>query len=130
MRIGFDQPVRVLPPACRRDAAEPDTDAADRRAVPGNPLVWLTPNGTPSSTRGLPGGQQAGASADGQDGAGADLPAAAHNGPASRTSDPSVFAAGDGDRPAESGLVCRHHLHSDAARLLVFGCGNGLVDAQ
>jgi hypothetical protein len=50
--------------------------------------------------------------------------------PASRTSDLSVFAAGDGDRPSQPGLVRRHHLHPDAARLPLPGCGDGLVDAE
>src|ERR1700749_1672886 len=68
--------------------------------------------------------------ADGQDGVGADLPAAADDDPASRPPDLSVFAAGDGDRPSQPGLVRRHHLHSDAARLPLPGCGDGLVDAE
>jgi hypothetical protein len=44
--------------------------------------------------------------------------------------DLAVFAARDGDRPSEPGLVCRHHLYSDAAWLSLSGCGHGLVDAK
>ena len=53
MRAGLDQPVGVLLPARGRDAAEPGADAADRRAVPGDALVWLAADGAASAARGL-----------------------------------------------------------------------------
>jgi hypothetical protein len=53
------------------------TDAADRRAVPGDTVVWLPADGAPSPVLELRGRTQAGSEADGQDGAGADPPAAA-----------------------------------------------------
>src|SRR4051794_30822499 len=46
---------------------------------------------------GYPVGPQAHPAVDGHDGAGADLPAAAHDGSAPRAPDLSVSAAGDGD---------------------------------
>src|SRR5215218_304214 len=77
VRVGLDQPVGVLPPAYGRDAAEPGADAADRRAVPGNALVRLAADGAAPAARGLRGRPQAHPAADGQDGPGADPPAAA-----------------------------------------------------
>src|ERR1700761_4917524 len=111
MRAGLDQPLGVLLPARGGDAAEPGADAADRRAVPGNTLVWVAPDGASSSARGLYGRAQAGAAADGEDGSGADLPAPAHHGSASGASGLPISAAGSGDRAAEPGLVCRPDLH-------------------
>ena len=42
--------------------------------------------------------------------------------------DLSLSSQGAGDRPAQSGLVCRHHLHPGAARLSVPGRDHGLGD--
>jgi hypothetical protein len=56
--------------------------------------------------------------------------AAAHDDPASWASDPSISAAGHGDRPTEPSLVRRHNLHPDASRLSLFGRDHGLVDAK
>ena len=67
---------------------------------------------------------------DGQDGAGADLPAAAHDGSTSRAPGLPVFAAGFGDRPAQPGLVQRHHLYSHATWLPLPGRDHGLGDPQ
>src|ERR1700761_2823916 len=100
MRAGLDQPLGVLLPARGGDAAEPGADAADRRAVPGNTLVWVAPDGASSSARGLYGRAQAGAAADGEHGPGADLSAAAHQGSASRAPGLPVSAAGPGDYSA------------------------------
>ena len=94
------------------------------------PLVWVSPDGAPSSARGLHGWAKTDAPVDGQDGTGADLPAAAHDDPASWASDLSISAAGHGDRPTEPGLVRRHNLHPDASRLSLFGRDHGLVDAK
>ena len=50
-------------------------------AIPGNTIVWFASNGPSSPARGLYGRPQTGATTDGQDRAGADLPAAANDGP-------------------------------------------------
>src|SRR5919202_603078 len=52
---GLDQPVGVLPLACRGDAAEPRADAADRRAVPGDALVRRAADGAAPAAGGLRG---------------------------------------------------------------------------
>ena len=73
-------------------------------------------------TRGLWGRPQAGATADGEDVAGADLSAPADDGSASRAPGPPVPAAGSGGRQARSGLVRGPDPHSDAPWLPVPGC--------
>jgi len=60
VRARVDQPIGVLLPARGRDGAEPGADAADRRAVPGNAVVWLEADGEPSPARGLQSRPQAG----------------------------------------------------------------------
>src|SRR5215213_3953257 len=127
---GFDQPIGVLPPPRRRDGAEPGADAADRRAVPGDALVRLAADGAASAAGRLRGRPQADATADGEDGPGADPPAPTHDGAAPRASGLSLPAAGPRRRAAEPGLVRRHHLPADAARLPLPGRGDGLGDAQ
>src|SRR5215211_3694064 len=128
--VGLDQPIGVLPPPCRRDAAEPGADAADRRAVPGDALVRLAADGAASAAGRLRGRPQAGATADGEDGPDADLPAPTHDGAAPRASGLSLPAAGPGGRAAEPGLVRGHHLPADAPRPPLPGRGDGLGDAQ
>jgi hypothetical protein len=41
----LDQPFRTLLRADRREAVEPGTDAAYRRAVPGDTVLWCSSNG-------------------------------------------------------------------------------------
>src|ERR1700686_2753631 len=55
VRVGVDQPVRILPSACRRNAAQPHPDAADRRGVLGDAVVWLASDDAPSPAQGLHG---------------------------------------------------------------------------
>src|SRR6185312_5984078 len=120
--------IGLLLPAGGGDPAEPGADAADRRGVPGNALVRLTPDGPASSPPGLYGRPDAGAAADGQDGPGADLSEAAHDDPAPAAPGLQVPAARPDHRPAEPGLVLGHHLHPDAPGLPVSGGGDGLGD--
>jgi putative transposase len=67
---------------------------------------------------------------DDEDGAVADLPAAANQRSTLAAPDLPVSAAASGDRAGEPGLVRRHHLHPDAAWLPVSGGNYGLGDAQ
>gem|GEM_PF-570640 len=60
----------------------------------------------------------------------ADLPAAADQRSSPAASDLPVSAAASGNRSAEPGVVRRHHLHPDAARLPVPGGDHGLGDPQ
>src|SRR3954465_1464569 len=92
------------------DAAEPRADAADRRAVPGDALVRRAADGAAPAAGGDRGRAQAHPAADGEDGPGADLPTAVHDGAEPRAPGLSLLAAGSGDRPPEPGLVRRHHL--------------------
>jgi hypothetical protein len=52
------------------------------------------------------------------------------NGVAPRASGASLSAAGSADRSAQSGLMCRHYVCSDASRLSLSPGGNGLGDTQ
>ena len=63
------------------------------------------------------------------DGSGGHLPSAENQRAAPGAQDLSLSAQGDGDRPAQPGLVCRHHLHPRPARVPVPGRGHGLGDA-
>src|SRR6185437_15949425 len=129
MRTGIDRPLHVLPRAGTGDGGEPAADAAARRAVPGNAVVWIAADDAASAPSGSRRRPQAGAAADGHDGSGTNLPAAADHGSASRAPDLPVSAARSRGRSAEPGLVRGYHLHSDASRLPLSGRGDGLVDA-
>ena len=72
----------------------------------------------------------ASAAVDDQDGAVADLPAAAHQRSAPAAPDLSVSAATSGDRAAEPGMVRRNHLHPDAAWLPVPDGDHGLGNSE
>ena len=69
----------------------------------------------------------AGAASDAADGLGSDLSQAASVARRRRAPDLPVFAAKCGDRAAQPGVVERHHLRADAARLDVPDGGHGLV---
>ena len=61
---------------------------------------------------------------------GAHLPGAQHEQEAPAAQDMALSAERCRDRPFEPGMVCRYHLHPDAARLPL-SCGNhGLVQPQ
>jgi hypothetical protein len=124
VRAGIDRPLHVLPRAGAGHGGEPGADAAARRAVPGDAVVWVAADGAAPASSGSRRWSQAGAAADGHDGSGGDLPAAADGG-AARGPDLPVSAARSGGRSAEPGLVCGYHLHSDASRLL--SCRNRLA---
>src|SRR6516162_2600060 len=130
VRTGFGQPLDVLPGTGAGDGAEPDVDAAGGRAVPGDAVVWLTSDGEISAPPGSHGRPRTGAAIDGEDGSGGDLSAAKNNNSTSGAPDLSVSAPRPGDRPAESGLVHRHNVYSDAAGLSLSGRGDGLVDEE
>ena len=68
--------------------------------------------------------------ADDEDRFGADLSAAEDQRAASAAQDLSISAASPGDRASQPGLVCRHHLHPDAARLPLSDQHHGLGEPQ
>src|SRR5271155_500063 len=76
VRVGLHQPLGVLLRADWRDAAEPGADAADRRAVPGDAVLWRPSDGAASAAPGLCRRSQTNEPPDGEDGPGGDLPEA------------------------------------------------------
>ena len=76
MRLGFHQSVLVLLPAARGNAPKPSAHAADRRGVPGLPVLRCPSNGAPSSASGPCRRPQTGFTPDGEDGAVGHLPEA------------------------------------------------------
>ena len=73
------------------------------------------------------GESQAGAAADAGDGHRGDLPEAADDLAGGRTQDLPVFTAECGGHAAQPGVDQRHHVRAAAARILVPGGGDGLV---
>ena len=104
-------------------ARQPESDetlawiAGDRRGVPRYALVWQPADGSPSAAPGREHRPPAGAAVTDEDGAVADLPAAADQRSAPAAPDLPLSAAASADRAAEPGLVCRLHFYPDAARL-------------
>ena len=127
-------PVRAVGPlplvgllhAAGRECGEPDVDAADGRIVVAVPVLREPADGTSPAARGRGCGTAPGPPADAPDGSGSALPQAAHEQPAARAPHLPVPAPGPDDRPPESGLVRRHHLHSGVSGFLVPGRGHGL----
>ena len=120
-------PTGLPPDAATRQSAR---HASHRRAVPRDALVRLAADGAVSATQRLVCRAPSPPPADDQDGFGADLSAAEDQRTASAAQDLSVSAASPDDRPAEPGLVRRHHLHPDAARLPLSGRHHGLGDEE
>src|ERR1700687_4030075 len=87
VRAARGQPLDVLPGTGAGDGVEPDADAADRRAVSGDPLVWISSDGAASAPPGSRGWPRTSAAADGEDWPGGDLPAAEDDGSTSGASD-------------------------------------------
>ena len=71
-----------------------------------------------------------GAAVDAPHALGADLPGAQDQSKASGTQGLSLSCQGLGYHPPQSGLVYRHHLHSDAARVPLPGRHHGLVQPE
>ena len=127
VRIGFDKPVGLL----YRLSDESPLNLALMRLIDEQfletPVVWQPPDGAASSPAGPRGRPQAGAAADdGRWGWTAVYQRPKTTVAASGAQDLALSAARLGDRPAEPGLVCGHHLHPDAAGLPVSGGGDGL----
>ncbi len=122
VRVAGPGPLDVLLHAGGRDGREPGLDAADRPGVPGDAVLRQ-----PQAGRGPQGQSQARAAADAADGVGGDLPKAADHAARGGTQDLPLFTAECGSDAAQPGVGQRHHVHPVAARLLVPGGGDGLV---
>src|SRR5580658_2481771 len=90
--------------------------------------VWAsTADGGLAAGR-LVGERETGWAADEGDGSGGDLLQAGHQPGAAGARNPPIFIAEEGDHGSRPGVVCGHHLHSDAARVYVSDGGDGLVE--
>src|SRR2546422_5318056 len=109
------------------DIRESALDAFNRRAVHADAVLRSPKDELVAGRARIRGQSETGAPIDAGDGAGGDLSEAAAVQADARASHLSVPAAWSEDRPAESGLDQRHHLHSTAARIHLSGRGDGLV---
>ena len=108
------------------DVTRPPGELLDGRLVAAVPVLRQSADGAPSAARGRGCGAPTGSAPDAHDGAGGNLPQAAHERCGAGPPDLPVLAARADDRPAESGVVLGHHLHSGVVRLPVPGCHHGL----
>src|SRR5205814_5734494 len=92
---------------------------ADRSALPGPALLWLTPDGGMAGDPRPSGQPQAGAAPDAAAGTGGDLPAPEYEQAGSGAQDLSVPAARAGDRAGQSGVVFRRHPRLRGGRLYI-----------
>src|SRR5271167_710633 len=79
MRTAATEPRHVLSSAGQRERGELGVDAADRRAVLADAVLWLAPDGGSSRHPTVADQSQAHAAADAVDGPGSDLSQAAHH---------------------------------------------------
>src|SRR3984893_19263510 len=114
-------------PTGRRDSRQLAFDAADRRAVFAKAVLRLATDDDLASVRGEGGESQTRATIDADDGHRGVASSPANDATKRGTSSFSVPFAGCRDRPPQSGLVERHHLRADAARLHVLDGGARLV---
>ena len=112
---------------CGRIDGESEAHATYRRVPPALALLRLAAVDLVSATGRLRGQSQACPAAHAADGHGDDLPAAADERAASRTSHLPVFAAECGGVTGGPGVERGHHLRAAAPRLHVFGCNSGLA---
>ena len=91
------------------DGRDHGADVPDRRAVPGDTLVWFPADGATAASREGMRLASSGPAADDRVGSGANLPASSHDDPASARSDPSLAAAWLGGGLSEPGLVCEYY---------------------
>ena len=85
-------------------------DASDRRAVPGDSVLWKSSDDGVSEARRSCGESQASATADAVDGSGGDLSEAAVISGEQGTLQISVLAAGAVDQSRESGVGDGYHV--------------------
>jgi len=102
------------------------SDAPDRRAPFGVPVLRLAPDGGGFAGR-RPGGEpQTNATADAADGIGGDLSETQHQPATSGSQGVPLSVAGSDHRSAEPGVVRGHHIYPDGQRVCVSGGGDGL----
>src|SRR5262245_47579832 len=127
MRTPGPQSIELLPLAGRRVGGELALDAADRPAVPRDPILREPADDGMSGAFGGAGQSQAGPAVDGADGPGGAAPQAAdHNRDAGRAG-LSLLAPRSGADPRRRGVEFGHHVCTDEARLHVSDGGDRLV---
>jgi len=129
MRLGGTGAFDVLLRAGGAEQRELGVDAGDRRAVLEAAVLRLAADDGLAFRAGMGGQREAGGTADAGDGFAGDVTGTAHQSSPSRASSLPVFTEGHEDRAAQPGLVLRHHLRADAARVFVSGGGDGLVQS-
>ncbi len=114
--------VNLLLPTSRRVGRELGTNATDRRAVFEIPILRLPKHFTRTEVQ-----SKTYPTAHASDEYRSDLSQKANHSASCRTQDIPVFTTKCGDNADRPGVEHRHHLHSDAAWILVLGCSNRLV---
>ena len=120
---------RVLHTKRERVDREPDTDATAGRALPQTPVLWRASDDNVVELGRVPRQYQAHHAPDARHGATSAPARSAHEQAAPGAQDLPVFIARYGDSLLERGMVFRHHLHPDGARIHVSGRGDGLVQS-
>jgi hypothetical protein len=121
------QPFVSVLPASQGLPGEPCVAAANRPAVSGAALLWVTTDDGMAQEPGLPGQPETGPASAGNHGAPGHLPVSQDEPTSSWPPSISVSATGCSDYPAQPGLERRHYLHPHGSRLLVSGGHHGLV---
>jgi len=99
----------------------------NRRDVPGEALLWISSYHQVVKGRGVEGKREADRSIDAADGATGSSPWAAYQQASSRASDLSIPSTRSQDRPARTGMVCRHHVCAHETGVSVPCSNHGLV---
>ena len=120
MPPAVDLAVVVLLCSAGRDGDEPRPDVAGRQAVFGHAVLRCPADDMAPAEQGPCRGQKAHPAADAPYAIDADLPETQHQQACERPQDLPLPARRAADRPAQSGLVRRHHLPADAQGLPLF----------
>jgi hypothetical protein len=110
-----------------RKSRESGADAADRRAVLEDAVLWFAKDGRGPGNKSSSPESQAHSAIDAADGTGSNLSQAAHHTARHQAQDLPLFAAKCEDCGPQSGVVQRHHVRAYASRLHVPRRGYGLV---
>ena len=130
MASSGDQSFVVLLQVEGRKRGEPGVDASHRRAISEVSVLRFPSDGALVAAQGHLCGASPGLSSDAPHGAGGGLSSAKDQHTPSGAPDLSLSSQGNGHRPAQSSLVCRHHVHPRSAQLFVPGCDHGLGHAS
>ncbi len=130
MPPAVDLAVVVLLRTDGRDGHEPRPHGCDRQAVPRNTVLGRPADGVAPAERGPCCELQAYPATDAAYALDADLPKARHQQTREGAQDLALSVGWTARGTAQSGLVRRHHLPADAARLLLSGCHHGLANPE